>query len=345
MSPNLRVLVLLAVVILSAGTLGGKYGKSSDNQCEIWNGHECSDLRAAQNKAEYSYRPCDSHGCHVLAAGMQRSGSTWQFNVVRLLLNTSLDPGLPGVALEANHQSKDGARKFDALARPFAVVKSHAFDPDAVARAGLGPPTPATCVLLAHRDARDIMLSWLRWNNATPQFDLPPTLQLEAFTLRWTEENLHWRDWCFARTNRCCHVMSYEDLMTEPVGQIRAIAQAFNVIRCGRGRSAERGDPCTATGTINVTQIQDRVSALLQSTRVSGTGWDGPTAFSSNHVTNGGSRMWELGRGDMDKMDTAERSKLLRRWDRLFARYHEAWGYPRRHTSPERNHSSSFPVS
>jgi hypothetical protein len=209
------------------------------------------------------------------------------------------------------------------------VVKSHAFDPDAVDERRYSSPI---CVLLAHRDARDVMLSWLRWHNATPQFDQPPTLQLEASTLRWTEESLYWREWCLAQTNRCCYIMHYDDFMADPVGQIRAIATAFNVTSCARGRSAEKGDPCTASGKINVTQIHGRVMAMVESTRDSGrTGWAGPTAFSANHITDGGSRMWEVRGGQMDKMDPVEKSKLLRRWDRLFSRYHDSWGYPRQH--------------
>ena len=79
----------------------------------------------------------------ILAAGMVRSGSTWLYNAVRLVLARAT-PGVYGCWV-------DDFNREEANAAPNVLIKLHAMDEDMASRADV--------VFTCHRDLRDVALS------------------------------------------------------------------------------------------------------------------------------------------------------------------------------------------
>ena len=89
----------------------------------------------------------------LVAAGLSRSGSTYQFNLLRLLLVHAVERHVPGGSAKMVH-SAHGHRIEDlqeCLAKRYCVVKVHEFSPDVLLR--------VHAVFLTHRDPRDALLS------------------------------------------------------------------------------------------------------------------------------------------------------------------------------------------
>ena len=85
----------------------------------------------------------------LVAAGLSRSGSTWQFNALRLLLRHAVrrwGNATGPVVVRSAHGHAIGEVQ-DALAHPYAVVKIHEYTPDVLLR--------VHAVLVTHRDLRD----------------------------------------------------------------------------------------------------------------------------------------------------------------------------------------------
>jgi len=231
---------------------------------------------------------CQPDGCRVIVAGMTRSGSTWQYNAVRLaLISTGKHAG------NVHGHPTDTSTNADMLAafrnQSWSVAKAHHFWPDGAAI--------ADCVFLTHRDARDVVLSWLRLQNRTD------TLQLfVADTARFIGEYMLWKDWC--RRKRTCHELSFKELRQNPVDAITAMQWHM--------------DP---NASVESAQINDQIAKLYNSTTMD---WDKETAFHTKHITNGGSQMWKI--GDWDNV-------TLTNMDNLFSSYHLALGYPLSHVN------------
>lgn len=80
----------------------------------------------------------------IVCAGMHRSGSTWLYNAVRLIIASQ---GLPVYGcFSSNYRQDDG--------RPVHVVKTHAFSP--------GLKGLADCIFTTRRDLRDVAASAVR---------------------------------------------------------------------------------------------------------------------------------------------------------------------------------------
>lgn len=132
-----------------------------------------------------------------VCAGMYRSGSTWLYNAVRLVLARVNAPGL------AAGWIKD---KDSLLIHETSVVKVHTFDEDLAARQG-------TIVLTSHRDLRDIMASLQR--KFKTDFALPPLRETVESHAQWSaiaDFDLH-----------------YEDLLVNRVLQVRKVAEALRL--------------------------------------------------------------------------------------------------------------------
>ncbi len=131
-----------------------------------------------------------------VCAGMPRSGSTWLYNAVRLLLESAEVPGL-AAGWTADREGL--------LAHKNPVIKIHAFDRGLALRNGL--------VLTSHRDLRDVAASLLR--KFKDHFSMQ-TLRLLV------EDHAQW-----ARI--AVFDLRYEDLLTDKTGQLRRVAQALQL--------------------------------------------------------------------------------------------------------------------
>jgi hypothetical protein len=205
---------------------------------------------------------CRRDHCRIIVAGFTRSGSTWQYNVARLLLQ-----GLKDVGSTHGHPVTDTSNQhmlINFTKSEWVVAKSHHFWPDAAKF--------ADCVFLTHRDARDTVLSWMRMSNSTDNAMLQRYID---FTARYSLEYLAWRRWC---KKPFCHEMSYQTLQTNHVEAIHSMQRHL-------GPSFRQ----------DAHSIHEAVQSLYNSTRVD---WDPETAFHTKHVTNGGSQMWKEGNWD-----------------------------------------------
>lgn len=87
---------------------------------------------------------------HVLAAGMSRSASTWQFNALRVLLEHAVESINSPIKVYSAHGHRFSELE-PCLLRKVCVVKMHEFNPDILHRVHV--------VFLTHRDLRDVLLS------------------------------------------------------------------------------------------------------------------------------------------------------------------------------------------
>jgi len=99
---------------------------------------------------ELTQMPSDCFPCLVVCAGNRRSGSTWQFHAVKLILQLAN----PGRELATGNSwktpSEDPAAR--ALMRqPYAVLKTHEYHEEYEQQ--------ATHIVVCHRDPRDVMHS------------------------------------------------------------------------------------------------------------------------------------------------------------------------------------------
>jgi len=132
-----------------------------------------------------------------VCAGMYRSGSTWLFNAVRLILSSANVPGLAAGWI---------TDKNSLLMHENSVVKIHSFDEDLAARNG-------TIVLTSHRDLRDIVASLNR------KFKTGFSTSLLRETL---EHHAQWSK--FAMLD-----LRYEDLLEDRVLQVQRVAEVLQL--------------------------------------------------------------------------------------------------------------------
>jgi hypothetical protein len=128
---------------------------------------------------------------------MYRSGSTWLYNAVRLVLTRATAPGLAAGLI---------ADKDTLLIHETPVVKIHAFDEDLAARSG-------TIVLTSHRDLRDIIASLQR--KFKMDFALAPLRETVESHARWSAV--------------AAFDLHYEDLLVNRVLQVRKVAEALQL--------------------------------------------------------------------------------------------------------------------
>lgn len=130
----------------------------------------------------------------VVCAGMYRSGSTWLFNAVRIMVQRSIGP--VGVATEPEEMVG-----FDNY-----VVKTHGFGEELYRRADV--------VLVSHRDLRDVVASCHR------MFKMPLTIDTAREALG------HYLAWLkYAKYD-----MRYETMMEDPAKEVERIAQSLGLV-------------------------------------------------------------------------------------------------------------------
>ena len=144
---------------------------------------------------------------HLLAAGMSRSASTWQFNALRLLLEHAVSSVNTQIKVHAAHGHALTELKH-CLAQRVCVVKMHEFNPYLLAS--------VHAVFVTHRDIRDVLMSSAGKINACLDSGKQPVAS--AF--------LSYAEWLpFA-----CLDMQYEDLMeTGAPAQIEILAARLGI--------------------------------------------------------------------------------------------------------------------
>ena len=137
----------------------------------------------------------------IACAGMNRSGSTWQFNAVRTLLDMAYPSKGTYSCWVENYESCNPT--------PFHVVKVHTVEQVEA----LSPDT----VITSHRDLRAVAGSLIRMRWA------PPDLQ----TIIWFLENYVKNADALERI--ACYDMPYEKLLAAPFQVLGEIASALNL--------------------------------------------------------------------------------------------------------------------
>lgn len=132
----------------------------------------------------------------ILSAGMQRSGSTWLFNALRLIMLRAgvKDVGSGWVGDYQTFEHHDTV-----------IVKLHSFDAGAVNAASL--------VVYSYRDVRDAVASLKRAFNEEPHVDVARAL---------IRQDREWR-------RHASFVMRYEDLIESPEPIVAALAAHVGV--------------------------------------------------------------------------------------------------------------------
>jgi len=96
-------------------------------------------------------RLCSKESCRIVAAGMLRSASTWQYNVIRHLLRRH------GFIVKVYSRGQGSNKQLTEFLRRsrHVIVKTHEFDSDLMAAADV--------IFTSHRDLRDICASCHRF--------------------------------------------------------------------------------------------------------------------------------------------------------------------------------------
>ncbi len=131
-----------------------------------------------------------------VCAGMPRSGSTWVFNAVRLLLQRAEVPDLAAGWI---------AERAHLLAHDNSVIKIHSFDVELAARADV--------VLTSHRDLRDVAASLQRKFKT----GFSPRLIHEVFA-----DYVQW-------SKIAAYDLHYEDLLLDNLSELKAIATVLKL--------------------------------------------------------------------------------------------------------------------
>jgi hypothetical protein len=126
-----------------------------------------------------------------ICAGMPRSGSTWMFNVVRLLLKHAEAPDLAGGYV---------GQAEELLAHQTSIIKLHPFD--------FGLASRADVILTAHRDLRDVAASMKR--HYEKDYSAPEMNE-------WVKSQVKW-------TQYAAYDMHYELLLVDRLAEVKKIA-------------------------------------------------------------------------------------------------------------------------
>ena len=126
-----------------------------------------------------------------ICAGMPRSGSTWLFNAVRVLLKHGGAPDLAGGYV---------GQMDELLTHGTSIVKLHPFHPGLAAKADV--------VLTSHRDLRDIAASMQRhYQKKYSAADMND----------WVKDQVKW-------TQYAAYDLHYENMLTDKLTEVRKIA-------------------------------------------------------------------------------------------------------------------------
>lgn len=276
-------------------------------------------------------RRCSEDGCHIIAAGMMRSATTVAYNIARLLLNATAAKG----TAVSSFRVQDGFVNLPSL---YVVLKTHTFDEPALEMLSPRAEVPVPrCVLLGHRDARDVAISLhhlarqpVVWNSSNTEIQ-------ENSAVRYGQDTMAWDEWCSLPDNegykRCCVSVRFSDYERDPKTVVANIIDGLGLTKC----SGEAWDPngICVNGRPDPYALHRAVVQLSAKTRnatnATNAKWDAEgTWFHTYHFNGGGSRLWE--RPDfMTGALPAHKTIVLRRWDKLFERYNRYFGYPASH--------------
>jgi len=132
----------------------------------------------------------------VINAGMPRSGSSWLYNAMRLLLEASTLPG------EFSHYWIADLTP-DTKLTPVTLIKVHSYHPLLAGR--------AAAIVYSYRDVRDALASRARFTG---------TAQVVGEASYYVRHDRRWRE-------RANCVVRYEDLRADADGVVRAVAKAL----------------------------------------------------------------------------------------------------------------------
>ncbi|KAL1511350.1 hypothetical protein AB1Y20_006153 [Prymnesium parvum] len=156
----------------------------------------------------------------IVAAGLSRSSSTWQFIALTLLLEAAVElhsPLLPQERMVHNayfvRSSARQERMYECLAHRYCVVKSHELIPDVLER--------SDAIFLSHRDVRDVLESSARFFTSCLYYGVQPVASAFAHYAAWLPH--------------ACYDMQHEAKATE--------GDALTL----RRHAAQLGIPCSAT--------------------------------------------------------------------------------------------------
>ncbi len=134
----------------------------------------------------------------VLSAGMQRSASTWLYNVIRLLIieSNEYDDNFICGWIDDVHRSSD----YNSL-----LIKLHTFDQSLASNANL--------IFYCYRDLRDVLASSNRKFGTTPTINQADSI-IQQYYL--------WQD-------ASSYTMRYENMILNPLLEIQNIANTLNI--------------------------------------------------------------------------------------------------------------------
>ncbi|DBA90281.1 TPA: hypothetical protein ACH3X1_003571 [Trebouxia sp. C0004] len=172
-----------------------------DDTC--YNG-ECEGLHLpVEERKQHAQWLAPEHQQVIIAAGPERSGSTWLFNAVRLLLKHAHIPYDP-YWITTLTTDKLQHRKRHAHGR-YVVIKTHCWSDE-------WDTKEADYIFLTHRDLSGVVASYKRVGWA---FKIPDS---------YVQEHQQWQD-------VADEDVAYENIMNTPEAQLHMLSQALNITR------------------------------------------------------------------------------------------------------------------
>lgn len=144
----------------------------------------------------------------IIAAGNVRSGSTWQYNALRLLLQQKLvaENRTEIVQFSAGHLRELPRLRAALLSSNFSVIKLHEFDASVLSLADF--------VFTSHRDPRDVYVS------IEDLGVFSGGMELEASTSSYNQ----WLEYS-------CYDLKYEEMISDPLRELDRMASALGIPR------------------------------------------------------------------------------------------------------------------
>ncbi|KAJ1462280.1 hypothetical protein M885DRAFT_506457 [Pelagophyceae sp. CCMP2097] len=221
----------------------------------------------------------DFSGIKVLVTGLSRSGSTWQYNVVKMVLQRVADgaaargwvpqgPDDDRFKVHSAHADADSPEFDECLSHRICVLKTHVFVPRLLSRVDV--------ILSSHRDLRDVVLSSMLMFGACFQpVGATKTMRQHGVAVRF-QHYAHWAPYV-------CYDMVYEDMMRNDTREVSRVAAAVLA-----------GAPRELVSAVGASDVAAAVGALSKKTpakcvqtsarRKPRECWDAASGFAASHV-------------------------------------------------------------
>lgn len=165
----------------------------------------------------------------ILSAGMPRSGSTWLYNAMRLMLKT-----MKGLDLGAGWiQDFQSFKNHDTV-----LMKLHSFEPGVVPKANF--------VAYSYRDIRDSLASMKR------KFNSKPTI---AMADKFIEDDKKWRE-------RANFILKYEDMVGNQGAIINELSEIMKIENIDGVKIADEINKMNYKSSDNRNQIYNKENLL-----------------------------------------------------------------------------------